>query len=125
MDLASDEVTERQVLAGAGLTALTFLATGELLVAGSGGEVVVVPGFDRTPAPPATAAAHAAAFLAATTVVPNGFDEWSDLLLTNGRDEWTGDDLDGVTHATTADPMWAQLRASVNQAFADCEPPQP
>ena len=99
------------------VTALAATATGELVVAGEAGELLLV----SVPAGPAevgsTAEAVATAFLDSTAVLPDGADLWESLVMTNGSRTWTAADFETVTTADAADPSWLRIQAAVNTAW--------
>ncbi|MFD6434199.1 hypothetical protein [Streptomyces venezuelae] len=119
VDLETRRADEHEVLTGSRASALAATASGELLVAGSGGELVLVSvRSGSTPNHAAnreTARAAAVAFLDSTTEVPDdGDDLEAHLVLTDGTRTWEADDLATTTEADPADPTWLQLRAAVN-----------
>ena len=121
MDLETRQAVEHDVLTGSRLSALTATATGELLVAGSGGELVLlsVPSgsTQNYTASRGTSRAVAVAFLETTAEVPDDGDdlEWH-LVLTDGTRTWEADDLATTTTASSTDPTWLQLQAAINTA---------
>lgn len=106
------------VLAGSPVTALAATATGELLAAGGGGELVLLSvGGDSAKARTTDGdetRATVAAFLDATSEVPDDGDPESHLVVTDGARSWEPDDLATVTTASPTDPTWLQLQAAVN-----------
>ncbi|MFJ6688634.1 hypothetical protein [Streptomyces sp. NPDC091294] len=119
-DLETRQAVEHAVLPGSRLSALAAAATGELLVAGSGGELVLlsVPtGSTRSrTADRDVSRAAVAAFLEATAEVPDDGDELeTHLVVTDGTRTWEAGDLETVTAASATDPTWLQLQAAVNK----------
>ncbi|MFE6993824.1 hypothetical protein ACFVFN_37685, partial [Streptomyces pharetrae] len=126
VDLEIRQAVEHDVLPGSRLSALAATATGELLVAGSEGELVllsVLSGSTRScTANSDTSRAAAAAFLETTAEVPDdGDDLETHLVLTDGTRTWEADDLATTTAAGSTDPTWLQLQAAINAARVQCE----
>lgn len=119
-DLDSQHALEHDVLIGSPVTALGVVATGELAVAGGDGELVLVSVRADSAKPRAvdTGALHAmvAAFVEATSEVPDGGDLWTHLGMTDGTQSWGTADLATVTTATETDPTWLQIQAAMNNA---------
>lgn len=115
LNIDSQQAVEHDVLTGSRVTALAATATGELLVAGREGDLVLlsVPGGD----PAKGSEALVTAFLDATSDVPEDCDLEEHLVITDGDRAWEPDDLASVTTATGADPSWLQLRAAINNVF--------
>ena len=115
---------EHDVLAGSPVSALAATATGELVLASGGGELMLVSvwsDLEETRATgdgdASTAAASAVSeFLDATSEVPDGGDLEEHLVLTDGDRTWNSDDLATVDTAAAEDPTWLQLRAAINKA---------
>jgi len=107
------------------LSALAATVTGELLVAGRDGELVLMSALSdntqtritSTDASRDASKAAACAFLESTDEVPaDDEDLETHLLLTDGTRTWEAGDLAGVTAASATDPTWLQLQAAVNTA---------
>ncbi|MGW6832218.1 hypothetical protein ACWGCI_02205 [Streptomyces sp. NPDC054949] len=126
VDLETRRAVEHDVLTGSRLSALAATATGELLVAGSGGDLLLLSVLsgstqNRT-ANRDTSRDAAAAFLETTAEVPDdGNDLETHLVLTDGTRTWEADDLATTTAASSTDPTWLQLQAAMNAAQAQCE----
>jgi hypothetical protein len=119
LDVAGEAATEHAILGdGAGVSALATLATGEVVVASSTGGLALATGFgdpESMDAPESTDAAElVAAFLAATSPLPDDADLDNDLVLTDGARTWEPEDLDTVTEADASDPSWLQIKAHMN-----------
>ncbi|MEU3290926.1 hypothetical protein ABZ722_00985 [Streptomyces longwoodensis] len=121
VELESQRAVEHDVLTGTPVSALAATVTGELLVAGSGGELLLLsvplrPTQTR-PTTGDTARAAAEAFLETTAEVPDdGNDLETHLVLTDGTRTWEADDLATTTTADSTDPTWLQLQAAINTA---------
>lgn len=125
LDLGLDgqQAVEHDVLAGSPVAALAATATGEFLVAGRGGDLVLLSVRGDSAQAPAmdgdTARATVTAFLDTTSDVPDvpeGGDLEAHLVVTDGARTWEPDDLEAVNTATATDPSWLQLQAAVNTA---------
>lgn len=120
IDLGNEHVAEHDVLAGSPVTALGAVATGELIVATGEGDLVLVSlHADSAKARAAgrdTPQAAVAAFLDATSEVPNEGGLWKHLVMTDGSQTWEPADLAAVTTATTTDPIWLRIQAVINNA---------
>ncbi|QIJ66439.1 hypothetical protein G7Z13_06305 [Streptomyces sp. JB150] len=121
VDLDTSQSVEHAVLTGTRVSALAATATGELLVAGGGGELVLLSvssGSPRTRAASREVSeAAATAFLEATAEVPDDGDSLeTHLVVTDGTRTWEADDLATVTAAGASDPTWLRLQAAVNAA---------
>ena len=117
IDLDGDAAVEHRV-GDAPVNALAVLASDELVVADQTGRVTVMAGpGDAQVSDDAAAQARdrVAAYLAATTEVPEDADWRTDLVLSDGVRSWAPGDLERVTTAREADPMWLRLRAAINQ----------
>jgi hypothetical protein len=118
VDLDSQHVVEQDVLAGCPVTGLGATATGELVVASGGGDLVLVSvlaGATKAHAVNAdTMRAMVTAFVNATSEVPDDGDLETHLVVTDGARTWKPDDLATVTTATETDPTWLQLQAAIN-----------
>lgn len=126
VDLETRQAVEHDVLTGSRSSALAATATGQLLVAGSGGELVllsVLSGSTQTRTTSRDVSRAAAmAFLEATAEVPEDCDDLeTHLVLTDGIRTWEADDLAAVTSASATDPTWLQLRAAINEAQVQSE----
>lgn len=121
IDLDNQHVVEHDVLAGSPVTGLGATATGELAVAGGGGDLVLVSVHAASPmirAPDGdTVRATVTAFLDATPEVPDGGDPEAHLILTDGARTWQPDERAVVTTAAATDPTWLQLQAAINNAL--------
>ena len=121
VDVETHHATEHDVLTGSRLSALAATATGGFVVAGSGGELVLLSVLSDSTQPRTTSRdvsrAAAVAFLEATAEVPKyGADLESHLVLTDGTRTWEADDLATVTTAGATDPTWLRLQAAINKA---------
>ena len=58
-----------------------------------------------------------AAFLRATSEIPDDGDLEGHLVVTDGTRTWEPDELNAVTTATEGDPAWLQHRAAINELF--------
>ncbi|MFC5239592.1 hypothetical protein [Streptomyces atrovirens] len=126
VDLETRQAVEHDVLTGSRLSALAATATGELLVAGSGGDLVLLSvlsgSAQNCTTSRDTSRAAAAAFLEATAEVPDDGDNLeTHLVLTDGTRTWEADDLATTTAAGFTDPTWLQLQAAINAAPAQSE----
>ncbi|MGW3036114.1 hypothetical protein ACWDCB_33460 [Streptomyces sp. NPDC001178] len=100
VDVETRKAVEHDVLTGSRLSALAATATGELLVAGSGGDLVLLSVLSGSTQTWTTsrdiASAAAVAFLESTAEIPDdGDDLESHLVLTDGTRTWEADDLVG------------------------------
>lgn len=125
VDIEAPRVAEHDALAGSPVSALAATAAGELVLAGGGGELVLVsvrsdPEETRAADDSDASAAAVSAvseFLDATCEVPDGGGLEEHLVLTDGDRTWNSDDLATVHTATAQDPTWLQLRAAINTAW--------
>ncbi|GGV22172.1 hypothetical protein GCM10010260_73000 [Streptomyces filipinensis] len=124
VDIEAPRAVEHDVLVGSPVSALAATATGALVLASDGGELMLVSvrsdpeetrAADDIDAS-TTAASAVSEFLDATSEVPDGGDLEEHLVLTNGDRTWNADDLATVHTATAEDPTWLQLRAAINKA---------
>jgi sugar lactone lactonase YvrE len=114
------QAVEHDVPAGVPVTALATTATGELVVAGSGGEVLLLGvRTDVTGAADDTARAVVREFLDSTDELPVGADLWTHLVITDGSRTWEPAGLATVTAADPADPSWLRIQAAMNSARAE------
>jgi hypothetical protein len=118
IDIEKARVSEHDV-AAAPISALAVTSTGRLVVADRSGQLAVldVPGDtgrDTRPAGAAAARARAGEFLAATAELPEGADLEEGLIGQDGQRAWSAGDLETVTTAEDADPIWLRLRAAIN-----------
>jgi len=120
IQLDDQHAVEHDVLAGSPVTALGAMATGELVVASGGGELVllsVAAGSTTAHAVDGdTLRAMVTAFSDTTSEVPDDGNLETHLVLTDGARTWEPDQLATVTTATGTDPAWLQIQAAVNQA---------
>ncbi|MEV6507206.1 hypothetical protein AB0M61_13890 [Streptomyces sp. NPDC051642] len=123
VDLETETAAVHDVPAGSPVSGLGSMAAGELVVAGTGGDLVLLSVRSDSPkirGPHSdTARAAVTAFLDATSEVPEvpeGDDLENHLVVTDGTRTWESDDLATVDTATAADPTWLRLRAAVNNA---------
>jgi hypothetical protein len=120
VDLENRHAVEHDVLSGSPVSGLGATATGELLMASRGGDVVLLSvRADSTEAQSRdgdTSRAAVTAFLDATSEVPDDGDLETHLVVTDGIRTWESDDLATVTTATATDPTWLQLQAAFNDA---------
>ncbi|ALG14987.1 hypothetical protein AOZ06_22990 [Kibdelosporangium phytohabitans] len=111
LDVGTQEAVGHDLLAGAGITALSATATGELIVAGGAGELVLVAGF---PAAEPAAGSTVAEFLADASDIPDGGNLDEHLILTDGTRTWQPGDLDTASAAADTDPTWLRLKVAIN-----------
>ncbi|MDG4838506.1 hypothetical protein O7631_18490 [Micromonospora sp. WMMD967] len=111
VEIDGEQVTEHEVLAGSGVTALTASATGELVVAGHDGTLLVLSGGRAAPAQASTAAVTE--FLAGTSEAPT--TNMDHLDLTDGNQTWQPGELDTVTDTSDSDPSWLKIQAAMNR----------
>jgi hypothetical protein len=116
LDLPQQKTVEHEVLSGSPVTGLAATATGELVVAGGSGELVLLSADGDATDTRATARAAVTAFLDATSDVPGDGDLEKHLVRTDGTRSWDSDDLTTVTTATATDPTWLRLQAALNTA---------
>ncbi|MEE6260017.1 WD40 repeat domain-containing protein [Plantactinospora sonchi] len=104
-------ISEHEVLPGSAVTALAATATGELLVAGRDGVLLLLTVGKSEPVEASRAAVTE--FLAGTseaTVID------MDLLdLTDGTRTWQPGDLETVTEDSENDPSWLRIQAAMNR----------
>ncbi|MCG5468306.1 hypothetical protein LADH09A_002166 [Micromonospora sp. LAH09] len=106
-----EQVTEYEVLPGSAVTALASTATGELVVAGGDGTLLVLSRGQAAPARASTAAVTE--FLAGTSEA--SVIDMDQLDLTDGTQTWQPGELETVTDTSTRDPSWLKIRASMNR----------
>jgi hypothetical protein len=125
IDLDHQQAAGHDVLAGFKVTALCATAAGDLVVATGEGDLVLASVLTESAAGHAadvrTPQALVTAFLGTTSEVPDDGDLEAHLVVTNGARTWAPDDLETVTTATKTDPTWLQLRAAINNTFAQEE----
>ncbi|MET7703372.1 hypothetical protein [Streptomyces sp. NPDC005485] len=118
VDIEGPAAMEHDVLGGSPISALGRTATGELVIAGNAGDVVLLPvDTVSTKAEGANDTAPRAAvtaFLDATSELPDDASLETDLVLTDGVATWDSDDLATIDTASATDPMWLQLQAAIN-----------
>ncbi|MDL2077206.1 hypothetical protein QNN03_12220 [Streptomyces sp. GXMU-J15] len=114
LDLETRQAEEHPLLDGSRVTALATTATGEFVVAGSGGELALLSVPVCRTADPGTARTAVTAFLDSTHEIPEDGDPEEHLLLTDGVRTWSADDLDTVDTADDNDPTWLRIQATVN-----------
>lgn len=105
------QVANHEALSGSAVTALTAAATGELIVAGRDGTLLVL---SVGPAAPAEAPMPAVIEFLAGTCEASVLD-MDQLDLTDGTRTWQPGDLDAVTEASESDPSWLQIQAAMNR----------
>jgi hypothetical protein len=117
IDVDNQHAVEHDVLAGSPVTGLDATATGELVVASGGGDLVLLSVLTTASSTDGdTSRASVTAFLAGTSEVPGDGDLEEHLVITDGSQTWDSDDLATVTDATEADPTWLQLQSAINNA---------
>jgi hypothetical protein len=125
VDLDNEHAVEHDVLPGSRVTALCAMAAGDLLAATGEGDLalisVVAGSAPARAADARTSQALVAAFLDASSEVPEEGELEDHLVVTNGARTWEPDALKAVTVATAADPAWLRLRAAVNKTLAQGE----
>ncbi|MER7174465.1 hypothetical protein [Streptomyces mesophilus] len=120
LDLDDDRVTPHHQLAGSPVTAVSTLATGQLVAATGAGEVLLLS-VSAVPRPGdlETMAGAVCTFVDSTSEVSDdSTDLESQLSLTDGERSWEQEDLDTVTEASGADPTWLQIQAAMNKVRA-------
>lgn len=116
VDVRAERAVEHVLLGGVPVTALCALATGELVVAGGDGDLLLLT--VGTPTDGDRPGAAAEAFLRSTSELPDGVDLDSGLVVTDGTRAWIPDDLAEVTAAAETDPSWLRFRAMLNDLRA-------
>ncbi|MEU4220022.1 hypothetical protein [Actinoplanes sp. NPDC026623] len=121
LDVEEGRVSEHDV-AAAPISALAVTSTGRLVVADRSGQLAVIDvpgnaGRDTRQVTAAAARARAEEFLAATAELPDGADLETSLIRHDGQRAWSAGDLETVTTAEDADPIWLRLRAAINTNF--------
>ncbi|MEO3771051.1 hypothetical protein [Micromonospora sp. B9E7] len=111
LKIDGEQLTEHEVLPGSAVTALTATATGELLVAGRDGVLVLLSVGSAAASEAATAAVTE--FLAGTSEAADL--DMDHLDLTDGTRTWQAGDLETVTEHSTGDPSWLRIRAGMNR----------
>ncbi|MER7376603.1 hypothetical protein [Streptomyces lanatus] len=124
VDVGTRQAVEFDVPGGSPVSGLSTTATGELVIAGGGGDLMLVSvrsGSEKTPGTGGGEKATAAvtAFLDATSEIPDDGDLETHLVVTDGTRTWESDDLESVTTATSTDPTWLRLQAAINNADRD------
>ena len=110
-EIDGKQVTEYEALPGSMVTALTAAATGELIVAGRDGTLLVLSGGRADPAEAPTAAVTE--FLAGTSEA--SVIDMDQLDLTDGNRTWQPGDLETVTDVSDSDPSWLKIQAAMNR----------
>ncbi|MFD7064792.1 hypothetical protein [Streptomyces sp. NPDC059906] len=120
VDTEAPAATEHDLPGGAPVSALGRTATGELVIATDAGDLALLsvdPASTRAHGTnDVTAQAAVAAFVNATSEVPDAADLGTDLVLTDGASTWDSGDLATVNTASATDPTWLQLQAAINDA---------
>ncbi|MEV4130554.1 hypothetical protein AB0J72_00085 [Dactylosporangium sp. NPDC049742] len=111
LEIDGKQATEHETLPGSAVTALTATATGELIVAGQDGTLLVLSIGRAGPAEASTAAVTG--FLAGTSEA--SAVDMDQLDLTDGTRTWQPGDLETVTEASESDPSWLQIQAAMNR----------
>ncbi|MEV0569228.1 hypothetical protein [Dactylosporangium sp. NPDC050588] len=111
LEIDGKQATEHETLPGSAVTALTATATGELIVAGRDGTLLVLSIGRAGPAEASTAAVTD--FLAGTSEA--SAVDMDQLDLTDGTRTWQPGDLETVTEASESDPSWLQIQAAMNR----------
>ncbi|MEU6141211.1 WD40 repeat domain-containing protein [Streptomyces sp. NPDC047081] len=116
VDIEGQHAFEHDMLGGAPVTGLAATPTGDLVVATGAGDLVLlaVRAAEARPTAGDASKATVAAFLAATSEVPEDGDLETDLVLTDGTRTWDSADLAAVTEAEATDPTWLRIQAAVN-----------
>ncbi|MFG2697549.1 YncE family protein [Kitasatospora sp. NPDC048407] len=113
LDVEAREAAEHASPDDVPVAALAATANGDLLLARTDGELVLLS------VRPASAAAEpnddVAVFLAGTEEAPLDGAVDEHLEVTDGIRSWTDDDLDSVTETSDDDPTWLQIQASMNR----------
>ncbi|WFE22897.1 hypothetical protein O7621_06065 [Solwaraspora sp. WMMD937] len=110
-EIDGKRAAEYEALPGSMVTALAAAATGELIVAGRDGTLLVLSGGRAGPAEASTAAVTE--FLAGTSEA--SVIDMNQLDLTDGSRIWQPSDLQTVTDASDSDPSWLKIRAAMNR----------
>ncbi|MFD9392975.1 hypothetical protein ACFWBB_20370 [Streptomyces sp. NPDC060000] len=120
VNLDTRQAVEHDVLAGSSVSALGATTAGELVIAGGGGDLVLMSvrgDSAKTHSKDGdTSRSAVTAFLDATSEVPDDGDLEAHLVVTDGTRTWEADDLTAVTTATVTDPTWLRLQATINNA---------
>ncbi|GAA1809564.1 hypothetical protein GCM10009682_34020 [Luedemannella flava] len=119
LDVTDQEADQHDVLAGSPVTALAAMATGELVVASGGGELVLVsvPAGAAAPRDAAALRALVTTFVDSTSDVPDDDEDLEEhLVVTDGTRTWEMSDWESVLSAEDTDPTWLQLQAAINNA---------
>ncbi|WP_435207809.1 hypothetical protein [Micromonospora sp. bgisy143] len=111
LDIDEGRMVEHEVLPEVAVTALAATATGELVVAGADGTLLLLS--VGTADPGEAAGAPVTAFLASTTEA--SVVDMDHLDLTDGTRVWQSGDLAAVTDTSAADPSWLRIRAAMNR----------
>ncbi|MBM0276111.1 hypothetical protein [Micromonospora tarensis] len=111
LELDGARVTEHEVLPGVAVTALAATATGELVVAGDDGVLLLLSVGQAGPgdAPRAVVTEFLAGTREASVV------DMDQLHLTDGTRSWQPGDLDLVSEDSETDPPWLRIRAAMNR----------
>jgi hypothetical protein len=125
VDVDSQRAVEHDVLPGCRVTGLCATTAGDLIAATGEGDLALISvaaDSVKTRALAGRAAqALVAAFLEASSEVPDDIDLRPNLVVTNGERTWEPGDLETVTTATETDPTWLRIRAAINNLRAQEE----
>ncbi|MEV0181769.1 hypothetical protein AB0I54_21090 [Streptomyces sp. NPDC050625] len=118
VNLETQQAVEHDVLAGSPVSAMGATMTGKFVIASGGGDLVLlsVPAGSAKTHSTSSDTSTAAAFLDATSEIPDDGDLETHLVVTDGTRTWESGDLETVTSATATDPTWLQLQAAINNA---------
>lgn len=111
LEVDGEQATEHEVLSGSAVTALTATATGELLLAGRDGVLLLLSVGSAGPVEASKAAVTG--FLAGTTEA--SVVDLDHLDLTDGTRTWQPGDLATVSEDSETDPSWLRIQAAMNR----------
>lgn len=122
VDVEKQSAVEHDALAGTPVSALGVTATVELVVAGSGGEFLLLPVQSDSPettrADGEASQDTVAVFVDATCEIPHNANLEEHLEVTDGARNWNPGNPSAVTTAADTDPMWLRHRAAINDLFS-------
>ena len=122
VDVEKQSAVEHDALAGTPVSALGVTATVELVVAGSGGEFLLLPVQSDSPettrADGEASQDTVAVFVDATCEIPHNANPEEHLEVIDGARNWNPGNLSAVTTAADTDPMWLRHRAAINDLFS-------
>ena len=123
IDLAGGPDVDHDVDGVDSISALTVTAAGEVLLGTGSGDLLLFRKFGQattgTQVDLGPGRARVAAFVAATTDLPDDADLDDDLELTDGVSSWAGQELAGLTTASESDPVWLQMKAAIQASMPE------